>query len=96
MKFGDWVPLLSAIVAALGTFLVGKLNSSSTRESVYADHYEQLLTRIDKLTGERDNLKAQIVKLQEQIARQSKVIDELSKQIALLKKEEEQKNGTNN
>lgn len=89
MKLNELIPLLSAIVAAAASFLVGKLDSSSNNEKVYADHYIELLNKIDQLTSERDDLKNQILKLQEQIRTQSKIIDELSKQIASLKKKEE-------
>lgn len=95
MKLNELIPLLSAIVAAAASFLVGKLNSSSNNEKVYADHYIELLNKIDQLTSERDNLKDQIIKLREQISAQSKIIDELSKQIASLKKKEEMTNGFN-
>lgn len=95
MKLNELIPLLSAIIAAAASFLVGKLNSSSNNEKVYADHYIELLNKIDQLTSERDNLKDQIIKLREQISAQSKIIDELSKQIASLKKKEEMINGFN-
>ena len=86
MNLNNLIPLLSAIVAAVASFLVSKLNSSSTREGVYAAHYGELLNKIDQLTNERDDLKDQILKLQEQIRTQSRIIDELTKQIEELKK----------
>lgn len=86
MNLNSLIPLLSAVVAAVASFLVGKLNSSSSNEGVYAAHFGELLDKIDKLTNERDDLKNQILKLQDQIRTQSKIIDELTKQIKNLKK----------
>lgn len=81
MNLNNFIPLASAIVAAIASFMVGKLNSSSSNEGIYAEHYGQLLDKIDYLTDERDEYKKKYINLQEKIEKLNKQIKELKKEV---------------
>ena len=60
----------SLLGGALGAFwnYKGKVvDSSASREDIYADHTEELFKRLDNLTNERDDLKQQNINLMNQV-----------------------------
>ncbi|PEH04057.1 hypothetical protein CP356_06710 [Lactobacillus sp. UMNPBX5] len=73
----------SLLGGALGAFwnYKGKVvDSSASREDIYADHTEELFKRLDNLTNERDDLKQQNINLMNQV-------DQLKSQTKLLEKQ---------
>lgn len=91
MNLNELIPLLSAIAAAIGTAWVGHLNSSSNKESTYADHHEKLLEQIDRLLKERVELNNQIIELNKRVYRQDQEIDELKKEMKEIREKEAKK-----
>ncbi|GAB6091801.1 hypothetical protein [Furfurilactobacillus curtus] len=87
--------LIETIVSVvMGSSFTGYLTYRSTikknqtdREDIYADHTGELWDRLDKITSERDELKAQVIKLQTKVEEQSRMIDDMTHQIGKLTKE---------
>ena len=80
--------LISAIGGAVITGVFGvwlqRLKNQGSNENVYADHTKELFERLDQITQERDDLKVQVIKLQEQVSKQNNTIDALNKQVGEL------------
>lgn len=80
--------LISAIGGAVITGVFGvwlqRLKNQGSNENVYADHTRELFDRLDQITQERDDLKAQVIKLQDQVSKQNNTIDALNKQVGVL------------
>lgn len=70
-----------AAVTAVGTVKTAQAKAKSKIEDVYADHTQELFNRVDKLTTERDDLKAQVIQLQHQVSDLQDKIDSLTKAI---------------
>ena len=80
-----------AISAVIGGVVTGgfgvwlqRIKNKGTNESVYADHTKELFDRLDQITQERDDLKVQVIKLQDQVSKQNNTIDALKKQVGAL------------
>jgi len=80
--------LISAIGGAVITGVFGvwlqRLKNQGSNENVYADHTKELFERLDQITQERDDLKVQVIKLQNQVSKQNNTIDALNKQVGVL------------
>jgi len=80
--------LISAIGGAVITGVFGvwlqRLKNQGSNENVYADHTKELFDRLDQITQERDDLKVQVIKLQNQVSKQNNTIDALNKQVGVL------------
>ncbi|HCD08246.1 MAG TPA: hypothetical protein DEQ50_08335 [Lactobacillus sp.] len=80
--------LISAIGGAVITGVFGvwlqRLRNQGSNENVYADHTKELFDRLDQITQERDDLKVQVIKLQDQVSKQNNTIDALNKQVGVL------------
>lgn len=80
--------LISAIGGAVITGIFGvwlqRLKNQGSNENVYADHTKELFERLDQITHERDDLKVQVIKLQNQVSKQNNTIDALNKQVGVL------------
>jgi len=80
--------LISAIGGAVITGIFGvwlqRLKNQGSNENVYADHTKELFDRLDQITQERDDLKVQVIKLQDQVSKQNNTIDALNKQVGVL------------
>ncbi|MBL3531063.1 hypothetical protein JMJ99_06740 [Companilactobacillus zhachilii] len=80
--------LISAIGGAVITGVFGvwlqRLKNQGSNENVYADHTKELFDRLDQITQERDDLKVQVIKLQDQVSKQNNTIDALNKQVGVL------------
>ncbi|MQS88293.1 hypothetical protein [Companilactobacillus mishanensis] len=80
--------IISAIGGAIVSGIFGvwgqKLKNTSSNESVYAEHTDIMWDRLDKITNERDELKEQVIKLNAKIDEQSKIIDQLTRQMSAL------------
>ncbi|KRO00880.1 hypothetical protein [Companilactobacillus kimchiensis] len=80
--------LISAIGGAVITGIFGvwlqRLKNQGSNENVYADHTKELFERLDQITQERDDLKVQVIKLQNQVSKQNNTIDALNKQVGVL------------
>ncbi|KRK80382.1 hypothetical protein [Companilactobacillus nodensis] len=80
--------LISAIGGAVITGVFGvwlqRLKNQGSNENVYADHTRELFDRLDQITQERDDLKVQVIKLQDQVSKQNNTIDALNKQVGVL------------
>lgn len=80
--------LISAIGGAVITGIFGvwlqRLKNQGSNENVYADHTKELFDRLDQITQERDDLKVQVIKLQDQVSKQNSTIDALNKQVGVL------------
>lgn len=80
--------LISAIGGAVITGVFGvwlqRLKNQGSNENVYADHTKELFDRLDQITQERDDLKVQVIKLQDQVSKQNNTIDALKKQVGAL------------
>lgn len=83
---------IKVIVSAIGGAIVSgifgvwlqKLKNTGSNESVYAEHTDSLWDRLDKITDERDELKEQVIRLNAKIDEQSKIIDQLTRQMSTL------------
>lgn len=69
------------VVTGFYNVWVQKTKNIGTNEGIYAEHTDSLLDRLDKITGERNDLKEQVIKLNAKIDEQSKIIDQLTKQM---------------
>lgn len=80
--------LISAIGGAVITGVFGvwlqRLKNQGSNENVYADHTKELFDRLDQITQERDDLKVQVIKLQNQVSKHNNTIDALNKQVGVL------------
>ena len=79
----------SLLGGALGAFwnYKGKVvDSSASREDIYADHTEELFTRLDNLTNERDDLKHQNINLMNQVKQLRAQVRNLTTQVNKLTK----------
>ncbi|APX72728.1 hypothetical protein M5C72_06375 [Companilactobacillus allii] len=79
---------ISAVVGGAVTGIFGvwlqRTKNKGSNESIYADHTQELFDRLDKITQERDDLKEQVIKLNNQVQKQSNIIDSLTKQVGNL------------
>jgi len=79
---------ISAVVGGVVTGVFGvwlqRTKNKGTNESVYADHTQELFDRLDKITQERDDLKEQVIKLNNLVQKQSNIIDSLNEQVGKL------------
>ena len=79
----------SLLGGALGAFwnYKGKVvDSSASREDIYADHTEELFKRLDNLTNERDDLKQQNINLMNQVKQLRAQVRNLTTQVNTLTK----------
>lgn len=79
----------SLLGGALGAFwnYKGKVvDSSASREDIYADHTEELFKRLDNLTNERDDLKQQNINLMNQVKQLRTQVRNLTTQVNKLTK----------
>ena len=79
----------SLLGGALGAFwnYKGKVvDSSASREDIYADHTEELFKRLDNLTNERDDLKQQNINLMNQVKQLRSQVKNLTTQVNKLTK----------
>lgn len=79
----------SLLGGALGAFwnYKGKVvDSSASREDIYADHTEELFKRLDNLTDERDGLKQQNINLMNQVKQLRAQVRNLTTQVNKLTK----------
>ena len=79
----------SLLGGALGAFwnYKGKVvDSSASREDIYADHTEELFKRLDNLTDERDGLKQQNTNLMNQVKQLRAQVRNLTTQVNKLTK----------
>ena len=79
----------SLLGGALGAFwnYKGKVvDSSASREDIYADHTEELFKRLDNLTNERDDLKQQNINLMNQVKQLRAQVRNLTTQVNKLTK----------
>ncbi|MQS52182.1 hypothetical protein [Companilactobacillus mishanensis] len=83
-----FLALLSAVGGGAITGLTGvwglHVKNRGSNEQVYAEHTDELFDRLDKITSERDDLKEQVIKLTAKVNEQTKVIDQLNKQMGEL------------
>ncbi|WP_268914135.1 hypothetical protein [Lentilactobacillus sp. SPB1-3] len=91
--------IITAVITAIGGWIVANHNDSTSREGIYAEHVQDQWDRIDTLSNqldkviqERDDLRAQVEELSNQVKEQSRVIDELNTSINSLKKDMEGRN----
>jgi peptidoglycan hydrolase CwlO-like protein len=82
------IAIVSAVSGAAVTGFynvwVQKTKNVGNNESVYAEHTEDMWKRLDDLTYERDDFKSQVITLQAEVEEQTRVIDQLNKQIGEL------------
>lgn len=79
----------SLLGGALGAFwnYKGKVvDSSASREDIYADHTEELFKRLDNLTNERDDLKQQNINLMNEVKQLRAQVRNLTTQVNKLTK----------
>lgn len=79
----------SLLGGALGAFwnYKGKVvDSSASRDDIYADHTEELFKRLDYLTNERDDLKQQNINLMNQVKQLRAQVRNLTTQVNKLTK----------
>lgn len=79
--------MLVALITAAFTYLGSRKKAASNNESIYADHTKETWERIDKLTGERDDLKQEVIELRIKVAQMTATVDELNKQIGELRQQ---------
>lgn len=65
---------IPSLLTALGGWVIGARNDGTSRENVYADHtremwdrMDQLNSKLDKVTRERDDLKEQLIAMRQQV-----------------------------
>ncbi|BDR56869.1 hypothetical protein [Xylocopilactobacillus apis] len=80
------IAFISAGVAGLASFLVGKLNVSGVKEDAYSKSMPGLLKEVKDLSDERIQLKEEISNLHDQIHKQDQEISDLQKQVNFFRK----------
>lgn len=76
---------ISAIVGGVITGIFGvwlqRTKNISSNEGIYAEHIDGTLDRLEQRTKERDDLRSQVMELQNQIKKQSELIEQQNKVI---------------
>jgi len=72
---------ITAVIGAWGTVWLQRAKNQGNNENIYASHIDETLDRLEERTKERDDLRSQVMELQNQVKKQSELINSLNNQI---------------